>query len=555
MQFNLIDERWIPVIRRDGKKTMIAPWEVTDQFAENPLVSIDAPRPDFNGALIQFLIGLVQTVAAPQNGSEWRKRLTEPPTPDELKEKFTSVRHAFELGGDGPRYMQNIEKLEVEAGGIDGLLIDMPGDSTKKHNKDHFVKRDTVSVMCLSCSATALYTMQTNAPAGGAGFRTSIRGGGPLSTLVAGDARHSTLWHLIWLNILEENSFNGICGNPVLTEPSAKFPWLVNTRTSERNTGSEATPEKYHPTVMYWGMPRRIRLDLDNLAEGECDVCGVFSISLIREYQDKNYGMNFTGAWMHPLSPYSSKEGELLSAHAQPGGVSYRHWLGLVQQDAGENRMPARIVHEFYDRRKSGWQFRLWAFGYDMENMKARCWYEASIPLLLVDKSIRAEYEERVGGMVRVATEIASNTRSALKKAWFRRPGDAKGDTTFVDNSYWQNTEIDFYTVLNGMKSALESDTDTSEVGNQWLTALCNQSLNLFDCYAWEGAIEDADPKRVVIARKELQQYNRSKKIKGLLGIPVDQSDTDKKTKTKKESKQANKQNLDSNSNKGKEDA
>lgn len=159
MQFNLIDERWIPVTRRDGTKTMIAPWEVTEQFAENPVVSLDAPRPDFNGALIQFLIGLVQTVAAPQNASEWRKRLTEPPTPDELKEKFAAVRHAFELGGDGPRFMQDMDRLEGKEWDIASLLIGYPGENTLKFNKDHFVKRGGISSLCPSCSATALFTL------------------------------------------------------------------------------------------------------------------------------------------------------------------------------------------------------------------------------------------------------------------------------------------------------------------------------------------------------------------------------------------------------------
>ena len=61
--------------------------------------------------------------------------------------------------------------------------------------------------------------------------------------------------------------------------------------------------------------------------------------------------------------------------------------------------------------------------------------------------------------------------------------------------------------------------------------------MQLFDKFAWEGPIEDADPKRVVVARKELEQYNHGKKIKGLLGIPVEQSGAENKTKGKKEAK------------------
>lgn len=547
MQFNLIDERWIPVIRRDGTKTMIAPWEVTKVFSENPVVSLDAPRPDFNGALIQFLIGLIQTVAAPQNGTEWRKRLTDPPTPDELKEKFSSVRHAFELGGDGPRFMQDFEGITAIDGGIDGLLIETPGQNALVNNTDHFIKRNTVAGLCQTCCSTALFAFQTNSPSGGPGYMTSLRGGGPLTTLVVGDNHHNTLWQLIYLNVLEHGKFTNICGNPDLVEGKYTFPWLGETKKGKRKKGEvfygeDTGPQDAHPATMFWAMPRRIRLNLADVSSGYCGVCGNSSKKIISSYKEIPGGASYNG-WFHPLSPHYEQttkgQTNILPVHAQPGGMTYRHWLGFVIQDGNEKKMTARIIHEFYDRWKSGWQFRLWAFGYDMDNMKARCWYESTMPLLSLDNSIRAEYEERVGGMVRAATEIASNTRSALKKAWFRRPGDAKGDTTFVDNSYWQNTEADFYTALSNVKSALESGNSTSVVGNQWLIALCNQSLNLFDCYAWKGSIEDADPKRVVIARKELEQYNHGKKIKGLLGIAADQPDIDKKSKMKKVPKQA----------------
>ncbi len=520
MQFNLIDERWIPVKRRDGTATMIAPWEVTDRFADNPVVALNAPRPDFNGALIQFLIGLVQTVAAPRNGSEWRKKMTDPPTPDELQTVFATVRHAFELGGDGTRFMQDLDELVAESGSIDGLLIDTPGDNAKKKNTDHFVKRDTVSGMCHSCCSTALFAMQTNAPAGGVGYRTSLRGGGPLTTLIVGDERHATLWQLVWLNVLEQNAFQNICGNPKLTDGSI-FPWLATTRTSEKNTGVETTPENMHPAVMFWGMPRRIRLSLKNIGAGVCDVCGKTSNKLIQNYQEKNYGMNFTGAWLHPFSPYSSKDNMPLPVHPQPGGISYRHWLGLVLQDSNEKRMPARIVLEFYNRWRSGWQSRLWVFGYDMNNMKARCWYESTMPLLFVDEKIKPEYEQFVAGMVNAAAEISGNARNAVKKAWFRRPGDVKGDTTFVGNSFWHQTESVFYEALESIKAALESGSDSLQARQMWHKALCEYALKLFDSYAWDGPIEDADPKRVVIARKELENFNRGTKIKTLLGLPV----------------------------------
>ena len=124
MLFNLIDEKWIPVKRRDGTQEKIAPWQITEGFVHNPVVSLNSVRADFNGALAQFLIGLVQTSAAPSGEDEWEDSFVSPPAPEMLREKLMTIHHAFELGADGPRFMQDLEKLDVKPKGIFSLLID-----------------------------------------------------------------------------------------------------------------------------------------------------------------------------------------------------------------------------------------------------------------------------------------------------------------------------------------------------------------------------------------------------------------------------------------------
>ncbi|MEO0250403.1 MAG: type I-E CRISPR-associated protein Cse1/CasA, partial [candidate division WOR-3 bacterium] len=103
---NLIEDAWIPVRRANGKIFRIAPWQITDKYQEDPIESLAAPRPDFNGALIQFLIGLIQTCAAPNNSQQWRQGLREPPAPEDLRQAFSSIIDAFHLDGDGPRFLQ-----------------------------------------------------------------------------------------------------------------------------------------------------------------------------------------------------------------------------------------------------------------------------------------------------------------------------------------------------------------------------------------------------------------------------------------------------------------
>ena len=488
MQFNLIDEQWIPVMRRDGTPDKIAPHEVTKDFAENPVVSLDAFRADFNGALIQFLIGLVQTVAAPQNGAEWRTRLVEPPTPDELKEKFATVRHAFELGGNGPRFMQAFESFDdFKLTGIAGLLVDAPGQHALDKNTDHFIKRGTVNRMCPSCCATALFTSQINAYGDGTGYRTSLRGGsGPLTTLVISGEHHNTLWQLIWLNVLEKKSFLNLCANPDRVSPKDSFPWLAATRTSEKDTGFETTPMDVHPAQMFWSMSQRIKLNFEGSQKGDCEVCGNVSTICISTFKKKNCGVNYVGSWLHPLTPYGRKEdGATIPLHGEKSGLTYRHWLGCVIVDSANNRSPAKVVHKFYERVQHDWQFRLWVFGYDIyKNAKIRCWYESLMPLLYIDSSFKAEYENTVANMIRAAVLVGENLRIGLKNSihgkpivdpitkkikWEYRdikklPGDEDKrrskvlfktkEKTFlisVESFFWNNTEPKFVSLLNFM--------------------------------------------------------------------------------------------------------
>jgi len=522
MHFNLIDEKWIPVTRRDGSQVTIAPWEVTDRFQENPIISLSAPRPDFDGALVQFLIGIVQTAAAPVNNIEWKRKLAKPPAPEELRETFSTLKHAFELGGDGARFMQDFEDLDTENSSIGGLLIDCPGDNALKRNTDHFVRRGGVSLMCTSCSTTALLTMQTNAPAGGQGYRTSLRGGGPLTTLVIGNESFDTLWHTIWLNVLLEGRFLELC-DCSKTDSSDKFPWLAETK-------PKATSMDIHPAQLFWAMPRRIRLDLENAASGICDVCGAESGQLISGYREVNRGTEYLAPIKHHLSPYDERKGK--GVLGQPGGVTYRHWLGFIVPNAEIGIEPAMVVHECTSggRQPAGLSLRLWAFGYDMDNMKARCWYEARMPLVQVGSSFREDYEHSIAGMIKAASQIAGNLRNAVKKAWFRRSADVKGDTSFLGSSFWRKTEPAFHETLHQLKEALESKKDAYPQRQRWLDALCSEALVLFDTYAFEGPIEDADPKRIVIARNELAKFNRSKKIKELLDLPIERQPGTAKT-------------------------
>lgn len=529
---NLINDPWIPVRRRSGAYELIAPWQLTDGHAVDPITGLSSPRADFDGALMQFLIGTLQVMRPPQDDDDWFDAYAEPPTPTQLHKAMAAHADSFHLIGTGPVFMQDTARLDGKPRSIASLLIEMPGENTAKNNVDFFVKRGGVGAMCPACVAAALFCLQTNAPAGGAGHRTSLRGGGPLSTLIVADPRSDaefagTLWRNVWLNVLDRDVLADRTETPDSVAAANIFPWLAATRTSEPKTGTPTTPGDVHPLQMYWGMPRRIRLIWDEGCDAACSICACQTELLCSSYLTKNYGVDYVGAWRHPLSPHNvQKDGQPTAMKPQPGGLAYRHWLGLVQGVDSDKiqREPAQVLRVFNERRVRDVgtdQHRLWAFGYDMDNMKARCWYESTMPLYHLQPEQRKRFEDNAGKLVFAATQVASNLRAAVRKAWFRRPQDKKGDVSFITSAFWQVTEGRFYGALGEIHGHLHDAAVAMAKREAWLRYLGDTSLALFDQWALAGTIEDSDPRRITLARNDLRKFNRSAAMLAGLGLPT----------------------------------
>ncbi|WP_446011407.1 type I-E CRISPR-associated protein Cse1/CasA [Candidatus Electrothrix sp.] len=535
---NLINDQWLPVYRRSGTSFRIAPWQLTDDMAQDPVEKFNALRPDFNGALVQFCIGLVQTAFAPKNDREWMALYQTPPEPQVLQEAMQSYQHAFEADGDGPCFMQDFDLPDGEAKGIGALLLEEPGGNALRLNTDHFIKRGNAEAMSPAMAMTALLTLQLNAPAGGVGHRVSIRGGGPLTTLLTPDLQenpeHNTLWHLVWLNVLPREVFERSSGNPAQKDKTAIFPWLGPTRKSRGDrpvapTDRDTTPEDVHPLQMYWSMPRRIRLEWSETEEGECSLSGESGL-LVRRFRTKNYGINYTGPWQHPLSPYRfDPQGMPLPLHAQPDGLSYRHWLSLALGNIAEKdqRAAAAVVH--YHTQKSGRRkkikTKLWTFGYDMDNMKARGWHEAHMPLVHLEPEYREYFIDMVRDILNATGQVADNLRGALKKAWFKPKAKVGGDLSFIVNAFWQNTEADFYALLSDIHAAVVKGGDEISLYHRWFQVIDAASQQLLSTWTASGRIEHEDPKRIALAHLDLRKFNRKKVIQEILRLNMEEAE------------------------------
>lgn len=540
---NLLDEAWIPVRRSNGEQDWITPLQIT----EPTIIALDARRPDFNGSLIQFLIGLVQTTTPMDSEIEWKQWNENPPTADQLKQWFEPVHEAFVFDGDGARFMQDFGLRtegvsEKDFNSISSLLIEAPGENTLKENKDHFIKRNTVNSLCMHCTATALFTLQTNAPSGGAGHNTSIRGGGPLTTLViSGD--QSSLWSTVWLNIKKRSDFLAANGDATKAELEYSFPWVKAMNTLQLE-GGQLTPIQVHPAHNFWGTPRRIRLDLEHVSAGKCDCCGRESDVLVDRYITKAKGFDYKGGWSHSLSPYyENKPGEMLPLHPQPGGIGYKHWLAwsLGLQGNKKNVQPASIVSYVLDsQRLKGKQCRLYAFGYDMDNMKARCWYESTLPLYGLSEKNKDELyavQREIQRWLEAVDWAAFYLRGAVKNSWFGDGVDARGDYSFIDASFWSQTENGFYQLLRSLiEQARNEDEDIifTPLREQWRDLLIKTAIRLFDADLVGAApIAQQNPRRTAESYNRLCASLRGDKLKETLKLQT--AKAEKKTKKSKQ--------------------
>ncbi|MBI5316267.1 MAG: type I-E CRISPR-associated protein Cse1/CasA [Nitrospirae bacterium] len=512
---NLINEPWIPIRRADGTQEKVEPWRITDfTDGRSPIVAIASPRPDFDGALIQFVIGLLQTTCTPNESGWWEWR-ENPPPPETLRKRFVSVARAFELEGERA-FMQDFSPSDLsKQESISALLLEAPGEKTLKDNTDHFIKRGRVNQLCPPCAATALFTLQTNAPSGGQGHRTGLRGGGPLSTLVLGE----TLWETCWRNVLTKARYLATADLDKFDDVD-RFPWSARTRTSEPNSPTEITGlVDVHPDQQFWTMPRRIRLHFE---KGEkmacCDLCGAEVSCVCRHFVTKNYGVSYEG-FEHPLSPHYVEDGVASSVHPQPGGIGYRHWLGLVESsiDGNRERRPAKVIEQF--RSVAREDARLWAFGFDMDKMKARCWYEATMPIIIVPREIEVSFKGQVEHMVRGASWVAQILRWRIKDVLLDKENN-RGDLSFIQNHFWGATEAGFYEHVRRLRATLSTPSGDLSVTESWLATLRLAAFSVFDHYAQTGDFDAADPRRVAVARNDLGKLLVGKKLQDLLGLP-----------------------------------
>lgn len=488
MPFSLIENRWIPAIASNGAREWIAPRQIVemDEQGQPRWVDLDWGRADLRLATYELLIGLFGTALALEDNADLPQKMRNPPSPEELDAALRKLAPYMQLDGEGPRFLQDRDPLaDAELRPVQSLLMDTDGGGT------HFVHANSGIALARKSAAVALYALQAFAPPGGRGHRTSIRGGGPLTTLIL--PPKPDLWRRIAINL------------PVLAKGDRRppddlslvFPWARATRVSRDDVQTAMGPEHHtHWLQHYFGMPRRIRLDFRaNADRTPCALTGEIDEMLVCGFRMEAYGVNYADDWRHPLTPYyEAKPNEWLPFHPQSGRIGYREWFGYLFDGAagGKNAQPAEVVTSFLDAfGATAGDARLLAAGYVTDNMKTETYVETEIPLLTLPNT---DARQALGRHIRnrliataemVATELRRKISDALGSDF------KKTIVANVMEQFWIGTEDAFRAACESMmkaywafeKDAAQDDVFSADMRphiERWLADIRSVALRLF---------------------------------------------------------------------------
>jgi len=294
-------------------------------------------------------------------------------------------------------------------------------------------------------------------------------------------------------------------------------------------------------------MPRRIRLTAPDEQLGTCAFYGE-SAPLVRAFIQTNYGVNYTGPWRHPLSPYSiTDKGEYIARKGQPRCLEYRHWPQLAaRKNADSDQQIASPIQEIMIMRKRykgdvelfDQQLHLWTFGYDMDNAKVRNWYEGVIPTYVApSEDAQLALGAQATKLIDVATLVQDALIQAIQRAmfgtceltktgktsWSLKEGVSKSQSLFeaVAIELWRSTEADFYDTLSQALPILDDLQALDALKRRWLNTLRDCAMIIFESRTPSEISCDGDIKARTVAQSELPRFINpsAKKIQDALGL------------------------------------
>jgi CRISPR system Cascade subunit CasA len=281
---NLLTEPWIPVrLLPAGQPEKIT---LRRLLCEDDRWELCLPRDDMELAALQMLVCMAQVFFTPKDMGELKQRIVSPLPLDAFEAGCVPHNDWFQLDHPDFPFMQ-VQKVKAkEFTHMDKLLAGVTGATNSC-----FVNESGLGAfLCGGCAAVALFNQANNAPSFGGGFKGSLRGGAPVTTLVQGEHLRQT----IWFNVLSEDNV------------SADFPWHRNTL-NQKPVWVETIKEGSNIPAQTIGLLRGLfwqpaHIELLPPAKGEqpCSCCGFVAKKVYHGFNKAKFNYIITDLWPHP---------------------------------------------------------------------------------------------------------------------------------------------------------------------------------------------------------------------------------------------------------------
>jgi len=243
MSYNLLDEKWIPVLYGDGKTGRVGIWRALTHA--RTIRQIAASNPMDRVSLLRFLLAVLMWCKEDAKSSLAALDENGTGIPENWLAKLKYKKAAFNLLGDGERFYQDESLKGQDSRPIGDLLVEFPGADSVNHMR-HIVY-DEFCGFCPACCVMGILRLSVWAPANRF-YPASVNPGSAAYAIIEG-----------------KNLFQTLCANLPETNPQADHaPWLGNEQ-----------PNSPDAVAMLAWRPRRLWLNVGS-RNGHCANCGSF---------------------------------------------------------------------------------------------------------------------------------------------------------------------------------------------------------------------------------------------------------------------------------------
>ena len=281
---NLLKDPWIPV-RADGGTGAFCLLTYQQLLCESGDWQVSLPRDDLELACVQLLVCMTQVMFMPEDDKTLRTRMSETLSPDDFAAGISPCCDWFDLDHPTQPFMQSRGVKAVENTPIQKLLIGLP----EGNNHAFFNEAGEVRNLSGSLAAITLFNQASNCPSFGGGFKGSLRGGAPITTLVYG----ANLREMVWRNVLTRPR--------IAKRQIAMLGFEYDQPTWVKPIQEKATLPWNEIGLMrglFW-QPAQVEL-IKSEVLAPCDVLGEQAVPVYIGFRKEKFDFTVEGLWPHP---------------------------------------------------------------------------------------------------------------------------------------------------------------------------------------------------------------------------------------------------------------